>query len=853
MAYSLGIDLGTTFVAAAVARDGHVEMFPLGDRSTVMHAVVYVSDDGRLVGGDTAAQRIVSEPDRVAVNIKRSLGNPTPMLIGGTPHTATALLGALLRDVLTKVTEAEGVEPDAIVLTHPANWGKLRRTVFQDVPVRVGLSGFQTVTEPKAAAAYYDATHRLDVGELIAVYDLGGGTFDATVLRRTDHGIEVLGTPEGFEHLGGVDFDEAVVSYVDFTTGGALRHLNMSDPRIDVAVARLRQDCVLAKEALAYDTETTIPVFVPGGQLGVRLTHEQFQDMIRLPIESTLGALSRTLRTAGVTPAELSAVLLVGGCSQIPLVAQMVSQEFDCPAVVDEHPKYAVALGAAILASSRAQVGAADAHEPPSPPRSPEAEVAALSPVAAPAPQGELVAAVASTATAEAGFAPPASSAPRTSTASLPRAAGSTTSGADTRPDYGTTNQPGPPVTDRPNHDSAGQVTAGSPGIAPRPGQAAEEEHRSPRSSHVLVAVVVLVLFVLIGLAVLLETSPDPEGGRNGASAPAVTSAAASAAVPHTTAPSTRPARQVATSVPNPSLGPTIPVGSKPGYVIASPDGSRVYVAEPRADAIAVVDTATSEVTATIPVATGPPQYLTFSPDGSKIYVSVWNEASTIAAVSVLNTTTNAITATTPVNGRPFVSAVTPDGKFLYVPDHDSGTVWVIDTANNRLLTEIRVPPNAHWLEFSPDGKRAYVADHDSDVVTVVDTATNTVITKISVGGSPHSVAVHPTRPLVADVNYDGKSVTVIDTDSDKVIDTVGVGRHPQDVTWSADGRFAYVANVDDDTVSVIRSDDFSVTATIPTGHSPTSVAVLPDGSRGYVSNLDDGTLTVLNLVERRR
>src|SRR3954452_21520351 len=359
MAYSLGIDLGTTFVTAAVARDGHVEMFPLGDRSTVMHAVVYVSDDGRLVGVDTAARRIVSEPDRVAVNIKRGLGNPTPVLIGGTSHTATALLGALLRDVLTRVTEAEGGEPDAVVLTHPANWGKRRRTLFQDVPERVGLSGFRTVTEPEAAAAHYAATHRLDVGELIAVYDFGGGTLDATVLHRMENGLEVLGAPEGVENLGGVDFDDAVFSYVDFATGGALRRLNMSDPRTEVAVARLRQDCILAKEALSSDTETTIPVLTPGGQQEVRLTREQFEGMIRLPVESTLGALSRTLRMADVTSADLSAVLLVGGSSQIPLIAQMVSQKFGRPAVVYDHPKDAVALGAAILASSRAQVDAA--------------------------------------------------------------------------------------------------------------------------------------------------------------------------------------------------------------------------------------------------------------------------------------------------------------------------------------------------------------------------------------------------------------------------------------------------------------------------------------------------------------
>jgi molecular chaperone DnaK (HSP70) len=350
MAYSLGVDLGTTFVAAAVARDGLVETFPLGDRSTVMHAAVYIGDDGEPISGDAAARRAVTDPDRVALDFKRDLGSATPLMIGGAPHAVTGLLGTLLRDVLARVTHAEGGGPDGVALTHPANWGRLRREAFADVPAYAGLTHPMTVSEPEAAAAYYAATHRLAVGELVAVYDLGGGTFDATVLRRTESGTEVLGTPEGIERLGGADLDQAVFDHVDVVLGGALRRQDMSDPRTVVALARLRQDCTLAKEALSFDTETTIPVFLPGVQAAVRLTRDHFEDMIRMPIEATLGALTRTLRTAGVAPEELSAVVLVGGSSQIPLVAEMVTREFGRPTVVDAHPKHAVALGAAVLA-----------------------------------------------------------------------------------------------------------------------------------------------------------------------------------------------------------------------------------------------------------------------------------------------------------------------------------------------------------------------------------------------------------------------------------------------------------------------------------------------------------------------
>lgn len=303
----------------------------------------------------------------------------------------------------------------------------------------------------------------------------------------------------------------------------------------------------------------------------------------------------------------------------------------------------------------------------------------------------------------------------------------------------------------------------------------------------------------------------------------------------------------VAASVPVPSLGTSVPVGGTPGFVVVSPQGRQAYVANRTAGVITVVDTAVNRVTAVIPVVQGPPQYLAFSPDGRTVYVSIFNETRTIAAIGVLDTTTNSVVATIPVRTRPFLAAVTPDGRRLYVPNHDSGTVSVIDTATRVVTAEIRVAPDPHWIEFSRDGRRAYTANHESNLISVIDTATDTVVAEVPAQRSPHSVAVHPTRPLVAGVNYDSDSVTVLDTDTERVVATIGVGRGPQDITWAPDGRFAYVTNVNDNTVSVVDAVTLSVTATIPTGDSPTSIAVLPNGREAYVTNLHDGTLTVLN------
>jgi Hsp70 protein len=358
VSYYLGVDLGTTFVAAAVARGDRVRMVPLGDRSVVMPAVVHAREDGGLVPGEPAGRRVVSHPDQVVSQIKRRLGDPTPLLVGGSSYPVTELLGTVLRHVLDRVAVAEGGPPEGLMLTHPANWGPHRLELFAEVPRFAGAPRWRTVTEPEAAAAHYAATRGLAVGEVIAVYDLGGGTFDATVVGRTERGIEVLGTSQGIERLGGGDLDEAILSFVNHATGGALTALDLGDASTAVALSQLRQDCVLAKEALSLDSEVTIPVFLPGRHLSVEVSRLQFEAIIRAHVESTIGALCRALESASVTPDRLSTVLLVGGSSQIPLVARMIEEQLGCRTSVDAHPKHAVALGAAELLRAGGGIGA---------------------------------------------------------------------------------------------------------------------------------------------------------------------------------------------------------------------------------------------------------------------------------------------------------------------------------------------------------------------------------------------------------------------------------------------------------------------------------------------------------------
>jgi molecular chaperone DnaK (HSP70) len=358
MPYYLGVDLGTTYTAAAIERDGLVEALSLGNRTASVPSVVFLRDDGELLVGEAATRRAVSEPGRVGREFKRRVGDPTPIILGGTPYPAEMLMARMLRWTIDRVAEQQGGPPhggppSGIALTHPANWGAYKLDLLRQAVRQVDVSVDLLLAEPVAAATFYAAQRRLDPGAVVAVYDLGGGTFDSAVVRRTDQGFEIIGTPEGIERLGGIDFDEAVLAHVRHAIGGALEALDPHEPTSLASVARLRQECIDAKEALSGDTDVSIPVLLPNLQTHVRLTRAEFEAMIRPAISETIVALRRSIRSAQVRDDQITAVLLVGGSSRIPLVAQMVGAELGRPVVIDAHPKDAISFGAAIAVAQQ--------------------------------------------------------------------------------------------------------------------------------------------------------------------------------------------------------------------------------------------------------------------------------------------------------------------------------------------------------------------------------------------------------------------------------------------------------------------------------------------------------------------
>ncbi len=415
MTFRLGIDLGTTYTAAAVHREDKASIFPLGGRAAAIPSVVHLREDETVLTGEAAVRRAITEPDRVAREFKRRLGDTTPIIVGGTPYSAEALMARILKYVMAEVSKREGGDPDHIAISHPANWGPYKIDLLHQGIRRAGIDPdiVSLLTEPEAAAISYAQSERVDPGEIVAVYDLGGGTFDAAVLRKTDAGFEILGRPEGIERMGGIDFDAALFAHVNRTIGDSVRELDPDDPASIAAVARLRQDCVDAKEALSSDTDASIPVMLPNLQTEIRITRAEFEGLIRPVLADSIDSMRRAVDSAKISLDDVSRILLVGGSSRIPLVSQLVASELGRPTAVDAHPKHAVAVGAAYHAAVVATDGAAAASEPANqpvvPPAAPVAPVAeAAAPPAPPAPAP----AAAPEAPAPAASPPPAAEAP---------------------------------------------------------------------------------------------------------------------------------------------------------------------------------------------------------------------------------------------------------------------------------------------------------------------------------------------------------------------------------------------------------------------------------------------------------
>ena len=362
-AYFLGIDVGTSRTAAATARSApdttlDTRSFPLGRSTDSAPSSVFVTADG-LLFGDAAERRGISQPERLVREFKRSIGDDVPLSVAGRTLPPEQLYAHTVASVIEAVVEREGSSPEGIMLTHPTGWGSHRLGLIRSALGRAEVGEVSLITEPEAAARQYEAGRILEPGRSLAVYDLGGGTFDSVILRKSDDGgFAPLGSASGIDDLGGADFDDEVLRHVLRAAGVTAADLQSDDADMRLALSQLRRECVDAKEALSFDSDVTIPVLLPTGAASVRLTRAEFEDMIAPSVERTADTLEDTLEATGLSPDDVESILLVGGSSRIPLVAQMLSERFDRPIAIDADPKSSIALGAARAIAPAAEIGA---------------------------------------------------------------------------------------------------------------------------------------------------------------------------------------------------------------------------------------------------------------------------------------------------------------------------------------------------------------------------------------------------------------------------------------------------------------------------------------------------------------
>jgi len=367
MSYWLGIDVGSTSIAAAVCRpqrdgDAHLEVVSLGANSDVVRSVVYLGTEGEIVVGAAAERRAATTPDRVVRGFTRGIGEDTPVVIDGVEYSASALTASVVSWVVDRVAQREGGPAHGITVTHPASWEEGQIGAMADALDAAGLPQVALCSGAQAAAISYSIREPLEIGATVAVYDLGGGSFDTAVVCNTgETAFSVLGVPEGIDGLGGTNFDDAVFGHVLAAVPAVSEQEPETTARMRRSYALCRRECTEAKEALSVDPEVTIPVLLPHVQSQVSMTRAELDDLIRPHITDTVDALRRTLASAGLGPADLDVVLVVGGSARIPLVADLLETELGRPVVVDADPQVAIAVGAAMSGFASGTAGIDDA------------------------------------------------------------------------------------------------------------------------------------------------------------------------------------------------------------------------------------------------------------------------------------------------------------------------------------------------------------------------------------------------------------------------------------------------------------------------------------------------------------
>ena len=345
----IGIDLGTTNSEVAVGEEGQVRLIPV-DGTPILPSVVGIADDGALLVGQSARNQYVLAPERTVRSVKRRMGEDAKLTMGSQSYSPQEI-SALILSRLKRAAESDLGRPiGKAVITVPAYFSDAQRQATRDAGQLAGLEVVRIINEPTAAALAYEVDHHEP--KTILVYDLGGGTFDVSVVRLAKEVTEVLSS-HGNNHLGGDDFDAKILGHL-------IAHLKEqgADPGASrVAMARLTRAAETAKIALSdapyvrVEEEYLLEHQGKPLNLSLELSRDDYEEMIAPFIDETLDAVHTALEGAGLGIKDVSEVLLVGGATRTPLIQRRLEELLRMQPRGEVDPDLCVASGAAIQAA----------------------------------------------------------------------------------------------------------------------------------------------------------------------------------------------------------------------------------------------------------------------------------------------------------------------------------------------------------------------------------------------------------------------------------------------------------------------------------------------------------------------
>ncbi len=347
MSKIIGIDLGTTNSCVCVYEGGEAKVIanPEGSRTTPS---VVAFKNGETIVGLKAKNQMITNPD-VVYSIKRDMGTNKKVHVNGKDYTPQEISAMILTDLKNTAEAYLGEKVTKAVITVPAYFNDSQRQATKDAGKIAGLEVERIINEPTAAALAY-GLDKQDKNEKVLVYDLGGGTFDVSILELGDGVFEVLST-SGNNHLGGDDFDQRIMDYLveEFKKENGI---DLSSDKM--AMQRIKDSAEKAKKDLSGMTQTEISIpFITQGEdgplhLSVNLTKAKFEDLISDLLDSTLEPVRKALKDADLTKNDIDKVLLVGGSTRIPKVVDLIKDELGKEPSKGVNPDEVVAMGAAI-------------------------------------------------------------------------------------------------------------------------------------------------------------------------------------------------------------------------------------------------------------------------------------------------------------------------------------------------------------------------------------------------------------------------------------------------------------------------------------------------------------------------